>query len=511
MKKHFGTNIIMSILLALFILPLMPQRAMAVTASLSGSSSVRAGDTIVLTLSVGDSISGISADVSFSGNLKFSAASSPLNSWTSLYKAQEDGTVRISSYGSAASGKVFTLSFVVSGNEGDALSVKLKNLIGSSVSGDSDIDLTGGAGSVSWSGTVAGKPSSVCHLTDIRCSNATLSPAFNKDTTYYTANVPYSVSKLALDYDRADKQGSSVAISDTNLAVGANTITLKVTAADGSTKTYTLSVTRQQDPNYKPGTDAALKELHLDTATLSPAFKPDCTDYVAYVPFETKEATLSGVARDEKAVTSGEKKVTLTKEGASDVSVVCTAEDGKTTKTYTVHVFRMPAYTGILPTVEIRESTETDVPTLTNIEEEAPALTIPAVVKLPFGLHASTVLIGVILLVVVLALLFLLAFLIGRGRREDDYAEDDLDDEPAQAASEPVPKRIQPNPVYEEEQLPAEEPDTVTPPVQEEAPAGEVPQEKPQAAPHTDEDIRAAAEVAENMSLDELLEDIRDM
>lgn len=60
-------------------------------------------------------------------------------------------------------------------------------------------------------------------------------PGFSPDTTYYTTKVPYSVSKLSLDYNRADK-GQKVSISGTELAVGVNTVTLKVTAANGKRK-----------------------------------------------------------------------------------------------------------------------------------------------------------------------------------------------------------------------------------------------------------------------------------
>ena len=70
-----------------------------------------------------------------------------------------------------------------------------------------------------------------------RGQRSSSSGAFSSGTTYYTAKVPYSVSKLSLDYNRNDK-GQTVNISGNDLAVGVNTVTLKVTAANGTTGLY---------------------------------------------------------------------------------------------------------------------------------------------------------------------------------------------------------------------------------------------------------------------------------
>lgn len=512
--KKFGKTILCT-LLALLMLAIFSPKAMAASASFTGSSSVRAGDSVTLTLSVSGNIYGLSGTLSVGSGLTFTNYNCADSSMTLTVNGNN-----FAAYGtSATTGKIITVTLKVDGGlaEGTALNASFKDIVVSD--GDNDSDL----GTASWSGTVAGKPSSVCHLTAIRCSNATLSPAFNKDTTYYTANVPYSVSKLSLDYDRADKS-STVSISGTDLAVGANTITIKVTAADGSTKTYTLSVTRQQDPNYKPGTDATLKELTLDAAAISPAFRADCTDYIAYVPFETKEATLSGVPTDSKAVTSGEKTIQLTREGANDVSVICTAEDGSTIRTYTVHVYRMPAYTGILPTVEIRESSQTDLATETVLAEELPVLTIPAEISLPLIGQASTVLVAGIAAVVVLALLFLLGLLIGRSRCEEDaYIGEDVHDPqpPRTPAPQVLPREVR-NVPYDFDKEEEREAEIVSEVTENASPITETPSGEPAAeeslrtdvippAEEPEDEIRAAEKAAENMSLDDLLNDIRDM
>ena len=503
--KKFSKLALCTLIMALM-LTLMPQKALAVSASFTGNSSVRAGDSVTLTLSVSGNIYGLSGTLSTGSGLTFSNYSCADSSMTLTVNGNN-----FAAYGtSATTGRIITVTLKVDSSlkEGTSLSAAFKDIVVSD--GDNDSSL----GSASWSGTVAGKPSSVCHLTAIRCSNATLSPAFNKDTTYYTANVPFSVSKLSLDYDRADKT-SSVSISGTDLAVGANTITIKVTAADGTAKTYTISVTRQQDPNYKPSTNATLKELKLDIGTISPAFDSKRTEYVAYVPFEAKEATLSGVPSDSKAVTSGEKTVKLTQEGANDVSVVCTAEDGKTIQTYTVHVFRMPLYEDILPTVQVLETEEVMLPE-ENVEDTASPINIPAVIKLPLIGEASTVLVAGITAVVVFALLFLLGLLIGRGRRdeeeyvdENDYTED--------ASQLPVLEKLR-REVKTETENSAEDAKPEEDVIKEESENREEPvtedhlqKNVPHSADELEDEVRTAEKAAESMSLDDLLNDIRDM
>ena len=90
---------------------------------------------------------------------------------------------------------------------------------------------------------------------------------------YYSCTVPFAVTKLDLNYKKSDS-GASVSVSGNDeLAVGANTVTIKVTAANGETRTYTIEVTREQDPNYKPSTNGKLSALTIEGASLSPVFR----------------------------------------------------------------------------------------------------------------------------------------------------------------------------------------------------------------------------------------------
>jgi hypothetical protein len=90
--------------------------------------------------------------------------------------------------------------------------------------------------------------SSNATLSALRLSSGTLSPAFSAGTTSYTANVANSVSSVTVTARPADSKatvtGDGIGTAK-SLNVGANTLTIVVTAEDGvTTKTYSIIVTR---------------------------------------------------------------------------------------------------------------------------------------------------------------------------------------------------------------------------------------------------------------------------
>lgn len=83
---------------------------------------------------------------------------------------------------------------------------------------------------------------------ECRLSELSVSPTglwgFSPDKTEYDITVDNDVSKLAITA-KAESEKASVVISDTNLAVGVNTITIKVTAENGTVKNYNIIVRRK--------------------------------------------------------------------------------------------------------------------------------------------------------------------------------------------------------------------------------------------------------------------------
>ena len=208
-------------------------------------------------------------------------------------------------------------------------------------------------------------------------SGLSLSPSFAAATYAYTASAPYAVTHVKLipqaNHPQATVevglQGSSLTAVPSGqptgaiaLTVGANAITVKVTAQDRDfTKTYTVTVTRGQ-----PSTNAALSGLTATQGesasgtfsglTLSPAFAAATTAYTASAPNSITYVKITPTASDSNArveVGKGSSLATVPNGqpsgpislsfGANAITVKVTAENGSTTNTYTVTVMRASA------------------------------------------------------------------------------------------------------------------------------------------------------------------------
>ncbi|MFC9775362.1 cadherin-like beta sandwich domain-containing protein [Paenibacillus chitinolyticus] len=192
------------------------------------------------------------------------------------------------------------------------------------------------------------------NLSGLTLSAATLNPTFASGTTSYTAGVANNVSSIDVTPTVADGtatlkvNGSTVTSgspSPVSLNVGTNTITVVVTAQDGTTqKTYTVTVTRAAPLS----TNANLNNLTLSDGTLSPAFASGTTSYTAGVANNVTSVDVTPVLADGTAtlkvngstVTSGSPSPISLNVGANTITVLVTAQDGTTQKTYTVTVTR---------------------------------------------------------------------------------------------------------------------------------------------------------------------------
>ncbi|MBF9018275.1 MULTISPECIES: SUMF1/EgtB/PvdO family nonheme iron enzyme [unclassified Oceanispirochaeta] len=173
-------------------------------------------------------------------------------------------------------------------------------------------------------------------LSALTVNIGSLSPVFAADTTAYTVSVPNGTSSITVTGIQADHTAT---LSTNNgvsldLTVGDNPIILTVTAADGSTQDYvvTVSVTAA-------GTSADLSALTVSTGSLIPAFAADTTAYTVSVPNGTSSIAVTGVQADTTAVLSANNGVSqdLT-EGDNPIILTVTAADGITAKDYVVMV-----------------------------------------------------------------------------------------------------------------------------------------------------------------------------
>lgn len=187
-------------------------------------------------------------------------------------------------------------------------------------------------------------------LSGLSIPNTTLSPAFNKNVYEYTADVK-DVSSLEVKATAADAN-ATIQISDNykNLQKGENTISVVVTAENGKTKTtYKIKVNLELTPTEEELklANANLSELKIKDQKLE--FNPDEVKYYLNVNYDVKtlEITATPVNENAKVEVTGADKLIV---GKNTVTITVTAEDGTTTKTYSLLVTRLSQNNKIIKT-----------------------------------------------------------------------------------------------------------------------------------------------------------------
>ena len=189
-------------------------------------------------------------------------------------------------------------------------------------------------------------------------TGSALSPAFTSKTTGYTAQVVFIISSIKITPTSADPTStitvngqavsSGAASQSINLSVGANTITIVVTAQNGTTMTYAVVVSRLAASN-----NANLAGLSLPTGSaLSPAFTSSTTSYTGQIPDNILSITITPTSADStstiivngQAVSSGAASQPINLSVVNTIIIVVTAQDGTTTKTYTVSTEKIRAF-----------------------------------------------------------------------------------------------------------------------------------------------------------------------
>jgi len=321
----------------------MTASATSASATLTGPGTVRAGDTITLTFNLsGSGLYSASGTLSYnSSQLTLTGTSQKIGgNWSVDFNG--NNFVAIDSKLSNPiknSTALFTVTFKV--NSALAVGTKISVAYTDVVATDGNTDAD--AVTATYSATIAAPASKDNTLKSLNVSNATISPAFNSNTTEYTAEVPFDVSKLDVKATANDSK-AKVSVNSPNLTPGGTTkVTVTVTAESGAKKTYTISVKRAQDPNYVASNNNDLSGITVDGFLLSPVFSADNTKYVIWLPYETEPVTISGTPADSKASVTVEGGDALTAGAENEIKVICTAEDG-TQKVYTVIAKRAAAH-----------------------------------------------------------------------------------------------------------------------------------------------------------------------
>ena len=195
-----------------------------------------------------------------------------------------------------------------------------------------------------------------------------LSPAFAPSATAYTLDVPYTTGTLdiapgltggtAAVGTRRAGTASPLPAADTytvHLRPGETTVVEVTVTAENrrTTRTYTLRITRAA-PNTDPSLPAlVVRGNDKSRVNLSPAFTPDHTDYQASLAYTVDAVTLTPAVRHTGArvrlggreVPGGQASAPVPLAvGSNAITLTVTAEDGITTRAYTLTLARAGAH-----------------------------------------------------------------------------------------------------------------------------------------------------------------------
>ena len=240
-------------------------------------------------------------------------------------------------------------------------------------------------------------------------SSLTLAPSFSAGTTSYTATVADARTHAKLTPTVADTGKATVTVAGTTvssgaasaaiaLSVGANAITVRVTAQDGTTRDYTVTITRQavQSSNANlsalTASSATSSGGAYSSLTLTPSFSAGTTSYTATVANARTHAKLTPTVADTgkatvtvagTAVTSGSTSAAIALSvGANAITVRVTAQNG-TTRDYTVTITRQTPPPTVSLSASPTQVTEGSSVTVTATLSSAlsSAVTIPVTVS----------------------------------------------------------------------------------------------------------------------------------
>ncbi|CAN7754280.1 S-layer homology domain-containing protein [Paenibacillus sp. LjRoot56] len=193
------------------------------------------------------------------------------------------------------------------------------------------------------------------YMTGLSLSSGDLNEPFYFSRTSYTQSVVNSVDSLTVTPTLTNETASVTVNGNTvrsgqaseeiPLSLGDNTITIVHTAADSSTRTYTVHVTRMSN-------NVLLSNIAVNQGSLNPAFSASQRDYAVGVSNSVSEVNLS-ITKEElyqKLTVTGAEFTAVTdhvyaykaanlKVGANPIEIMVEAQDG-TKKPYNLTVYR---------------------------------------------------------------------------------------------------------------------------------------------------------------------------
>lgn len=177
--------------------------------------------------------------------------------------------------------------------------------------------------------------SSEARLKDLKVDVEGLTPEFDKNTTEYYLVVDLSVNKLNITASTVDNKAKWAVYGNKNLKEGENTVTINVTAEDGTKKEYYIHVTKVDNIELA---NAELEKMEIEGFNLYPTFKSNIYSYNLNINQDISDLNITAVPLNEKATVEIEGNENL-HEGENIIKINVTAANGETIRTYKINAY----------------------------------------------------------------------------------------------------------------------------------------------------------------------------
>lgn len=174
-------------------------------------------------------------------------------------------------------------------------------------------------------------------LKELTVENYTLTPEFNPQTTKYSVDLTSGEEKLTIKAIPEDEKANVDITGNENFKVGNNIVKITVTAEDGTTRIYSITVSKSNEDSVVDS--LKLSSLKVSKGTLEPNFDPSITSYVITIedPSTIKIEDIVATAADENVdVTVAENE--QTESGEKIITIMLESKDGSKTGVYQISV-----------------------------------------------------------------------------------------------------------------------------------------------------------------------------
>lgn len=299
------------------------------TLNVSGNASGSPNSSVIITIS-GD----------FTGRVNLTASNGTLSA-SKVWIENNSQTVTVT-LGSSGTTTITATPSNVSDQEGNIISVSAKsksisitqpsNNNTNTTNSNTNTNTNNTANSNKNNTTVTSK-SSNANLKNMILSVEGLSPAFAKNITSYSLNVGENVNEVKINATVEHSKAIYSVYGNTDLKIGENVISVKVTAEDGTVKTYKINVLKSDDPVKS---DATLSSVIIEDVDLGQTFDPNVTEYNAGdITVKADKLNIYAYPTNDNAKVEiiGNENLGV---GENKITIKVTSENGNVTKEYTI-------------------------------------------------------------------------------------------------------------------------------------------------------------------------------